>query len=236
MKTRTISSNKIRKGPLVTAAVAVALIQLPFAAQAQLFLKDFSSNGTFNFLGNTWSTPGNVVPGPSFITFTGTSTENGIGTLWTGPTAVSTVDWSSYGLANLEIAVTIQLDPSNTADNIRVGLRSGAGNQWLWNIPTSNFNTSSFTTFTINLGTPPVSTSGVPTLATLDRVIFQGDLGTADFRMQLQEIRVNLIPEPAVVLAVSLIVLLAGAILLKRKTRALAARKSHIALAASPSA
>jgi len=99
------------------------------------------------------------------------ATGNGEMRVWTGASSTSKINLSAR--ANLHLLVTLRLAPTNRCGRILVGLRSGEGNEKLWEIPASCFSRGEFRSFAATTSAPPHRASGKLDLAAVDRFILR---------------------------------------------------------------
>lgn len=146
---------------------------------------------------------------PTFFYGTGdwTGTASAEGFIIDGGTAASTSGFgqtlaSSFDLTSeSDIAVTLKIGANNEADFINVMLRTlgGSGtNGNVYTFSTADFNTSTFTTQTIALGSFAFQLGTGADLSNVDRLQVQGsgsNVATDLMRFEIQQ--VSVVPEPS---------------------------------------
>ncbi len=126
------------------------------------------------------------------------ATDNGEMRLWTGSNSTAKTDLTSR--TDLHLLLTLRLTPGNQCERLLVGLRSGSGNEKVWEIPAASFSTGAFRTVAVPISATPFSATGTLNLAAVDRVILrvQESSGTATI-LQLERLALAEIPATGVV-------------------------------------
>ncbi len=157
-------------------------------------LADFNGAGFDGFLpgsaftggNNTWDdNPGNVTLFPNFVRISGSATERGGGYI----TFATPVDLSE----RKALALSARLVAGNSANHIDVHLQDADGTNWRWRFGASNFNTSTFTLFPVNLLSPHSTGIAPGTVPGLDwrnitRLEIRGDNGTGQFAVDIDAV------------------------------------------------
>ncbi len=201
----------LRQGRMQTVFIAWCLA-LVFAlnglqrAEAQVFwAKGFLSN-TSTGVGASVSSIGGESSGSwnggaltstdQFLSINATG--NGEMRLYTGSNSTATANLTTR--TDLHLLLTLRLAPGNQCQRLLVGLRSGSGNEKVWEIPATSFSTGEFRTVAVPISATPFSTTGTLNLAAVDRVILrvQESSGTATV-LQLERLALAEIPAQGVV-------------------------------------
>jgi hypothetical protein len=174
------------------------------------FFHSFAGNTNFNY---TWGGfTGGTSTGSGYITINSSSTSGGAGF-----SLSPALNISGTPAASTYLVLSARLGDNHNGSDLRLVLVTNSGTVYTeWSIPATAFNNITFTTVSIPLTTPPfLNAGGGYNPLSIIEYNFQADhFSPGNFNVELEFL--GLTPEPEQVVMVALVVLLVGAVVLKR--------------------